>query len=81
MAGPLRPRWVMRSFSRKAGGRVRCFFATGALTGLAAGFVAMTSALRPERSAQSRVSSGLKTKGTRAGRQGTISRLKCWAIS
>ena len=45
MAGPLRPRWVMRIFSRKAGGVVR--------VRLGAGVVAMASVERPLRSHQS----------------------------
>ncbi len=68
MAGPLRPRWVMRAFSRKAGGLVlveRGPFAVGAVLAWA-----MTSAERPERSHQWAVSSGEKTRGTRAGRVG-----------
>ena len=47
MAGPLRPRWVMSIFSRKAG-RGMC-----ASRRFAAGAVAMTSAERPVRSHQS----------------------------
>ncbi len=74
MAGPLRPRWVMRIFSRKLAGRC----AVGASAWLAGAVlepaVAMTSAERPERSHQRAVSSGVKTRGTSAGRQGTMAR-------
>ena len=74
MAGPLRPRWVMRNFSRNVL-RTVLGFALALPDGGVAGMLTMTSAERPVRSHQLVASSGLKTRGTSAGRGSTISRL------
>ncbi len=76
MAGPLRPRCVMRIFSRKVG-------VVGLrLRPVAVGFVdARASVETPERSHQRAWSCGLRVKGTRAGRGSTRLRWNWRAMS